>query len=239
MNAALADDRGIGTITNDDLPPTIAIDDVTADEDAGAMTFTVSLSHATYQDIAVNYVTTDGSATIAGNDYVLRPDTALTIPAGATDGTITVQINDDALIEGPETLHLALDRPVNAAIVDGEGIGTINDNDALPAMSIDDVTGDEGARALTFTVSLSEASQLPVIVSYATHDGTAGGDSDYVPVSGTMAIAPDSLSGTIVVPIVDDALAEGAEAFSLRLHTAHNATLAKQRGIGTITDNDG
>ena len=101
-----------------------------------------------------------------------------------------------------------------------------------------DMTADESAHTLAFTVRLSGKSQLPVIFSYATLDGTAIGDSDYVPVSGTMAIVPDSLSGTIVVPIIDDIVAEGEEAFTIELYNLHNAALADKQGVGTIADDD-
>ena len=91
---------------------------------------------------------------------------------------------------------------------------------------------------MTFTVRLSEKSQLPVIFSYTTQDGSATGNSDYAPVSGTMAIAPDHLSGTIVVAIIDDAVAEGEETFTVELRHLHNATSADNQGVGTIVDDD-
>ena len=39
---------------------------------------------------------------------------------------------------------LNLSEPANATILDGEGLGTIMDNDELPSLSINDVTVTEG-----------------------------------------------------------------------------------------------
>ena len=49
------------TISDNDVPPTISIDNVTVNEDAGTMTFTVSLSHATTAPVSFSYATSNGS----------------------------------------------------------------------------------------------------------------------------------------------------------------------------------
>ncbi|WP_299776421.1 Calx-beta domain-containing protein, partial [uncultured Pseudoteredinibacter sp.] len=48
------------TINDDDVPPTVSIDDVTVNEDAGTMTFTVSLSNSTTQDVTFDFDTNNG-----------------------------------------------------------------------------------------------------------------------------------------------------------------------------------
>ena len=40
--------------------------------------------------------------------------------------------------------------------------------------------GDSGTKDMTFTITLSGASDTPVTVTYATADGTATAGSDYV-----------------------------------------------------------
>ena len=55
-------------------------------------------------------------------------------------------------------------------------MGTIRNDDAAPALSIDDVTvteGNSGTTNAVFTVSLSAAYPLAVTVNYATANGTA------------------------------------------------------------------
>src|SRR5205085_350627 len=121
-----------------------------------AATFTVTLSAASSQSVTVAYTTADGSAT-AGSDYLAASGT-LTIPAGQTSGTITVLVNGDRLAEPTETFVVNLSAPTNATIADGQGIGTILDDE--PRISINDVTvteGNTGTVNATFTVSLSVA----------------------------------------------------------------------------------
>src|SRR5205085_8922826 len=94
------------------LPKTLlTINNVTVTaSDAGAVTavFTVSLSAASTLPVTVSYRTADGTATVAGNDYVAASGT-LTFVSGATTQTITVVINRDRKKDADETLfgHLS------------------------------------------------------------------------------------------------------------------------------------
>ncbi len=72
-----------------------------------------------------------------------------------------------------ETFFVNLSTAVNATIADNQGQGTITDDDPTPSLSIDDVTADEGAGTMTFTISLSAVSGQAVSVDYTTTDGTA------------------------------------------------------------------
>ncbi|MCG8428711.1 MAG: FG-GAP-like repeat-containing protein [Chromatiales bacterium] len=107
-----------------------------------------------------------------------------------------------------------------------------------PEMSVDDVTVNEGAGMASFTVSLSAASSEEVRVDYATADGTATDPDDYTAVNGTLILNPGETSGQVDVPIVDDALSEGVETFTLNLTNAVNALVTDAQGIGSITDNE-
>jgi len=108
--------------------PLVSIGDVTVDEGAGTATFTVMLSALSGLDVSVDYATVDGTA-LAGLDYTGISATTLNLPAGMISNTFTVAILDDALDENNETFTVTLSNPVNATIGDGEGIGTITDND--------------------------------------------------------------------------------------------------------------
>src|SRR6185436_11734195 len=58
MNATIADNQGLGTITDDDGPPTISINDVTVVEgDAGTVNaaFVVTLSAASSSTVTVDF----------------------------------------------------------------------------------------------------------------------------------------------------------------------------------------
>ncbi|MHC4207280.1 MAG: Calx-beta domain-containing protein, partial [Planctomycetota bacterium] len=215
----------------------LTIDDVIVDEGAGTMNFTVSLSAPGAQAINVGYATRDSTAA-EPDDYTATSGT-LTIPAPSTTGTITVPVIDDASVESSEVFIMDLSVPVNATLADSQGVATITDNDGLPSLTIDDVTVDEGASTINFTVSLSVVSAQAINVGYATRDSTAAEPDDYTAASGTLTIPADSTTGTIAVPVIDDALNETTEVFIVHLSSPVNATLADSQGVGTITDDDG
>lgn len=131
-NATIADNQGVGTITNDDTQPTISINDVSVNEGnaAGSATagFTVSLSNASGQTITVTYATADGTAT-AGNEYVAASGTVTFTPGQLTQ-PINVTVNGDLVNEDSVAFNLNLTTPANATIADSQGVGTIMDDDS-------------------------------------------------------------------------------------------------------------
>ena len=110
---------------------------------------------------------------------------------------------------------------------------------SLPTLTIADVSAGEAAGALTFTVSLTVVSGAQVTVRYATENGTATAGADYDAASGTLTFAADStVAQTIRVTVTDDAVAEGDETFTMRLHDPRGATLADGEATATINDDD-
>jgi hypothetical protein len=76
-NATIADNQGVGTITDDDAAPSLAINDVTVTEgNAGTTnaTFTVTLSAASGQPVTVNFATANNTA-LAPGDYTAASGT--------------------------------------------------------------------------------------------------------------------------------------------------------------------
>lgn len=237
-NATISDASGTGTINDDDSTPAIVINDVTAAESAGTMTFVISLSNASSQNITVDYAASGGTATGGGTDYSLTSGTA-TITAGTTTANVVVTINDDAIDEADETFYLNLSNPTAATISDNQAMGTITDDDGTPSLSINDVTAAENAGTLVFTVTLSGVSSQNVTVDYAASGGTAtSGGLDYTLAAGTATITAGNTTTTITVNISDDALYEISETFNVGLTNSTNATVSDGTGVGTITDND-
>src|SRR5438445_2217153 len=242
-NAFIADNQGIGTIINDDLQPSITINDVSVVEGnsgTASAIFTVSLSNPSSQSITVNYATADGTATLAYNDYQSASGT-LTFAPGQTTQTITVLVNGDTKFEPNETFQVNLSAASNASIADNQGIGTIANDDSQPTISINDVTVTEGDALTTdavFTVSLSNPSSQTITVNYATANGTATAGSDYVAESGTLTFAPGQTTRTIAIVVNGDTLNEPTETFFVNLSAPVNPTIADNQGLGTILDND-
>lgn len=92
--------------------------------------FTVSLVTPSAAPVTVTYSTANGSA-IAGSDYQASSGTITFVP-GETSHTILVQSLDDSLVETSETFVVNLSSPIGAVIADGQGVGTIVDNDSPP-----------------------------------------------------------------------------------------------------------
>ncbi len=220
-------------------PPTLSIDDVSlAEGNAGntAFVFTVTQSAVSGVATTVNFATADGTATTADNDYLANTGT-LTIAAGATTGTITVQVVGDVVNEPNETFFVNLSGAANATIADGQGTGTIVNDEGAVVINLGDATIGEGGTA-TLSATLSAPSSQTITVQYATSDGTATAGADYTASSGTLTFAPGVTSQNISVPTAGDALDEPDETFNIALSSPVNATIGDGTGIVTITDDD-
>jgi hypothetical protein len=240
-NAGITIGSGTGAIVDDE--PRISIGDVTVMEGntgTASASFTVLLDAASAQSITVAYETGDGTAT-AGNDYQTASGT-LTFAPGETSRTITVQGIGDRLPEPKETFFVNLSSPTNATIGDGQGVGTIVDDE--PRISISDVTKKEGNGKKTtlfvFTVTLSAAYDQAVTMSFRTVNGTATtGDNDYIAKSGTLTFVPGETTKTISIEVKGDSKREANETFYLDLFgNSSNSLFTKNRGIGTILNDD-
>src|SRR5438270_3853088 len=241
-NATIATPTGTTTILNDDNQPSISINSPSQPEgNAGTslMPFTVSLSAASTQTITVNYATADGTAT-APSDYVATSG-MLTFTPGQTTQTINVTINGDTTNEPNETFNVNLSSPTNATISNTMGTGTIQNDDAVPTVSIGNVSQNEGNSGTTpfdFTATLSQASAQVVTVNYATANGTATAPSDYTATSGTLTFNSGTTTQTITVNVNGDTTFEPDETFTVNLSSPSNATISAATGNGTIVNDD-
>ena len=220
--------------------PSISINDVTVTEgNTGTVntTFTLGLSAAYSQPVTIHYKTADGSAT-AGSDYMASSGD-VTFGIGQTIKTITIAALGDRLAEPTENFVVNLSAPINATIADGQGIGTILDNE--PRISINDVTvteGNTGTVSATFTVSLSVAYDVAVTVHYQTANGSATAGSDYAAASGNVIIAAGQTTKAFTVAVIGDRSAEPTETFVVNLSAASNGLFVDSQGAGTILDNE-
>src|SRR5262249_38290653 len=151
----------------------------------------------------------------AGSDYQATSGT-LTIPAGQTTGTITVLVIGDRLADPNVSFFVNLSNPTNATIADGQGVGTIFDDE--PRISISDVIKSEGKKGkstlFTFTDTLSAAYDQAVTMSFKTTDGTAKtSDQDYFAKTGTITFAPGQTTKTITIEVKGDNKREADEWF--------------------------
>jgi predicted extracellular nuclease len=112
---------------------TLSINDVTVTEgNSGTTTatFTVSLnSAAPAGGVTFNIATQDNTATVADNDYVARTVMGQTITQGNQTYMFDVTVNGDTTTEPTETFFVNVTSVVGATLGDGQGIGTITNDD--------------------------------------------------------------------------------------------------------------
>lgn len=263
---AIWQSQGWGTILDDDPPPTLSVSDVSlleGNSGATAVVFTVSLSAPSGLWVGVTFASADGTAVHGMTTRGLDSPTAPPPPSdprydyvgrlggfdfapGETSGTFTLWVYGDTYKEPDETFFVNLSSPSNATIADGQGVGTIRNDDAVPALFINNVSlveGNRGTTAFVFTVSLSAPSDQTVTVSYATADGPADpytaaalAGSDYQATSGTLTFAPGETTKTITILVFGDTKKELNEFFSVNLSNALGAPIAD--GLGLIYNVD-
>ena len=143
-----------GTINDDDDDlPQLSIAGATVDEGETAQ-FEVTLTPASGKQVTVSYSTADGTAK-ASEDYTAASSMTLTFAADETTKTVSVPTTEDTRNEDQETFTVTLSGPANATLKSDAttATGTINDDDALPVLSIAGATVDEGDTA-QFVVTL-------------------------------------------------------------------------------------
>ncbi|WP_237487955.1 Calx-beta domain-containing protein [Hufsiella arboris] len=133
VGIATIGNNSVTTVISDNDAASISIADVTVNENAGTATFTVKLTGNIQNAFDFDYATADGTA-LAGSDYTAKSGT-LNFAGGSVNGavkTITIDINDDNLVEEDETYNITLSDITGglATISQASAIGTIVNNDA-------------------------------------------------------------------------------------------------------------
>lgn len=128
--------------------------------DGGAIdaSFTVTVT-GPHSGVTFDIATADGSgptaATAASGDYGARSESAVTIPAGETSYTFAVAINGDTTLEPDETFVVNVTNVTGAVLGDGEGLGTIVNDDEPPPVDgevvISQIYGGGGNAGATLT----------------------------------------------------------------------------------------
>ncbi len=200
LKAELTDTNGRRHATAIDFTPlSIAVSPGLAVNDAGVtegdsgtanLTFTVNLSPASTLTTTVNFGTANDTA-ISPADYG-SVSGLLTFAPGETSKTITIPIVGDVLDEADERLFLNLFGPTNAVIADGQGIGTITDNDSPPVLA---EVGINGAGQFVINFLSTPSAQFEVTKSLTLKAAS------FVPLSPPLIVTTDSNGiGLAVVP---------------------------------------
>ena len=254
-NAVFAENKtsisAVGTIIDDDGPPSISFESATAQANEGSnVNFSVLLSASSGRDITIAYTLADGSAKVGNNDYTnpAEADRTITIPANSRRGTISVATIQDRTAEIDEDFTITLNEPANTTIVTlgtrTKATGTIISDDAAIVNIVNTNTNGavtEGGDA-TFEVTLYGRFPGNFSAIWTVLNGTAVRPNDYTEAIGlgTINFRSNERSGTISISTVDDNIDEAdQEDFSVSISlTNRNVFTLNDMATVYINDND-
>ena len=247
MGAVMTAAKSTATILDDDQPE-ITVADARGPEDGGTLGFAVSLGAQSAAEVTVDYWTSEWTAK-EGVDYQRAEDT-LTFAAGQTSRTIEVTLVADGLQEDDEEFDLLLGRATYATVAedadcfflssDACAVGTIENDDDPPRLSIADDEAAEAAGELAFVVTATNLDDpnVTATVLVATSGTTATADVDYEEKSETLTFTSTDPVRTFTVTVLDDRIDEPNETLAVTLTDQQNAELEDAAAVGTINDDD-
>ena len=214
-------------------------------EDAGTVTYTVSLSKQPSGNVTVKYVTADGTAT-AGSDYTAARGTlTFTQDNWSTNQTVSVTITDDTVDDDEEDFTFTLsEASTRTSLSASPSVATtITDNDD-PAVTVSFGTGTysvtEGG-TVSVAVTLSAGSERLVTIPLTATNGTGATSGDYSGVPSSVTFARTETSQTLTFSATDDAVDEDNETvtlgFGTQLPPRLTAGTTSQAAV-TIMDDD-
>jgi uncharacterized delta-60 repeat protein len=192
----------------------------------------------------------DGRIGLGGDFTSFNGRTLNRIARLNSDGSVDAGFNPGT---GANDTILALRLQPDSALVIG---GRFTAVDGLPRAHIARVHGDEkfslgllqfsattylvDENAGSVTIALRRSGNLKgaCSVDYATSDGTATASVDYQPASGTLNYAAGEIEKSITLSILDDALGEGSEWFSLTLTNATGVDVNDQAAATLVIVDD-
>jgi chitinase len=238
--ATIAEGEAVGTIVDDDAPPSVSISNAQAVEGAGQpLVFTATLSLASGFPVSVQATTSDDTAT-SGADYAATSG-SIEFPPGTLTRTFSVAPLDDADPESHETFFVTLSAPENAVLADAQGTGSVRNDDGGSAFSVEDLAvteGDAGASGVALRVRLDPPAPQQVSVQWRVEDSDAKPGADFVADGGSLEFAPGEAEKTVALSILGDVLDEYDEQVRLKLRASRGATIDKDVGLVTILDDD-
>ena len=175
----------------------------TVDVNQSNVVITVNFTGSTDGVAAVDFATSDGTAT-AGVNYVASTGT-VTFATNVLSGTFPVSILGNVAQQSTQTVNLTLLNPTGFAILGTPSTATlliINTNAQQLSFlsSTFFVNGDQSNAVITLV--RTGGTNGTVSIDFSTSDGTAKAGVDYTATNGTVTFATGVLTNTFMVPIV-------------------------------------
>ena len=209
----------------------------------GLATIEVSRGLSTNNVASVDFSVIPGGTAQAFTDYIPTNGT-LVFQSGQVTKTFNVRIVDDTVIEGQETVNLALSNPSPGTFL-GVDHATLSilDNDFAPGQlffSSPNYFVDEAGGLVQLNIYRTNGSRGVVSVDLVTSDGTAKAGEDYAFASRRVSLGEDETNAVFVVAILDDFIVEGNETFFVTMSNPGGGALISEptNAIVTIVEND-
>lgn len=238
------------SVTDDDVPPAagsliFSNSAITAAEDGGDVTVTVSRSGGSTGAVSVDYNTADGTA-IASSDYTYTSGNISFTDGDEADKTFTVPLLNDTEVESDETILLQMSNFQGGAVAGDQSSGqiTITDDDVLNAstvigFTITSLTVNESSVNASFTIDRSVVLTGTVSVDLSVGTSTAVAGSDFNVTTGTLQFASGETQKTINVEIIDNTVVDGDRTITFVLgNVSGTATIDSNSGSFTLTISD-
>lgn len=229
------------TVTITDFEPgQLAFDNATysVSENGSFVTITVNRTNGSNGEIAVNYTTANNTAA-AGSDYTTTAGTLNWADGDTAPKSFNVPILDDTLVEGNEIFTVSLNTPTGGATLTSPSSATVTITDVEPGqlvLSSSTYLVNENGTFLQVTVNRVNGGNGAVSVNYSTANGSATAGSDYTTAAGTLNWADgDTAAKTFNIPILEDALVEGNETFTVSLDTPGGGATLGSPSSATVT----
>jgi hypothetical protein len=242
-------DRGtaVGTVKDDDGPPSASIEPVTVTEGATSLAdapMALRLSGPSGKTVTVAYATGDGTATAPG-DYGPAQGVVI-IPPGETQATIHLAVRGDTAVEPEESFSVTLSAPVNATLGTESADVTISDDEPLvvKVVSPSVTEGNAGSTPATFTVTLERSAPTGTHVSvpYRLAGLSATIPDDVAAATGTVTFAPGETTKEVTAHAEGDTVPEPNETYRLSVGkpsaTDGRPVLAGDTTVAVILDDD-
>lgn len=224
--------------------PNLTINDVSQTEgNSGTttFTFTVSLSAPAGAGGVTFDIGTAANTATAPSDFVNNALTGQTIPAGSSTYAFNVQVNGDAQLEADETFFVNVTNVTGATVTDGQGQGTISNDDTVPVLIAETsptVLETAGSVAL-FTLSPQAIVPVPLSINL-TLTGTAvnGAGNDYTTSAIPVVIPANTGSVNLTVTLLDNSVFESDETIIVTIDPGTNYVPATGEESATVTIED-
>ncbi len=170
---------------------------------------------------------------------------SFTISSGSASVDISIPTTEDDVYEGDETFTVTIassDETV-ATVSNGSATVTIEEDEAVPLLSMADVSVDENDGAATMTVTTATKSAVALTFSYVTAESTAtSADFAHSTTKKSVTLAAEASSTTFDIAITDDTIDEtDTETFTVSLSDlapSGKASWASGGDSAVVTIND-